>query len=956
MGTDVQQFWKLLAHSKLYSLDRVRKLAEQARPHAKELTTASAVAKWLIEKSAITRYHATILLAGRPGPFVFGDYAVTGNTANSEARNLFSARHRPTGHPVLLEFLDEALPDDSMSAGLEQLSATISGCQQLKHPALSRCFELIKLEDYKFIVHESPTGPALAKELVRAKVANNTGANAKGAGESGPQFPPAKALRMISSVADGLGELHKIGLAHGNVSTDTITVRGAARLSLRPVEHFLAARELGLDDLQSKDVHDLGCVAASLLLGEVHDGESGLFASEEVLTGRLQSVRGMNQSAVQLITRMLAEPPDQFSSVEDVRAAINRILPEAEPPVYQSHKTTSRYLAALRHQENESSAVAASKLSEIGDVSPQVAETPSIAAPESTVIRRPKDNRILNVALIATPLVLIGIALASLMTTPAPGPVASDLNTSLNGEVNGEVNSVGEMGEEANGDSPRTSEAGGANKANNTNSAQTGIATSFPDDGRSLWASPTSGAPLDFEFVPQGSQAILNVRPVEIFAEAEGQRVIKSLGPEFATAVGDWESSTGLRLAAVDELLLAVVPDINNDPQVVTRVTISRDVFEASKFAQPESAGQEMKNGRFFVSGDVAGLICGAKAEQNSDVVRLLLGPEEIIDQIAMAEETTPILRREFQELARSSDSESQFSLLLAPSFLLSDGQTILPATYQKFPDDVDAFLGSGVRAMLVTSHLADDSTFFELRMAATAESRKNLPAQFSSRLAGLSASLGESLSNTGGTFWQSLAEKMSGMAGFVADNTRVASEGTQVVANVSLPKMAAHNLVLGTELALASRLVRGAAGSNARTAELSLDEILTKKMSLAIQQQSLEFAIRDFSTLVNDSIEGAGGKFVVRIIGADLQLDGITRNQQIRNFNESDKTVAELLSELCRRANPVTAAALNQPDQKLVWVVGEDPNNPNNRAVLLTTRKAAAAKALELPTVFRSE
>ena len=935
MGTDVQQFWKLLAHSKLYSLDRVRKLAEQARPHAKELTTASSVAKWLIEKSAITRYHARILLAGRPGPFVFGDYAVTGNTANSEARNLFSARHRPTGHPVLLEFLDEALLDDSMSSGLEQLSATISGCQQLEHPALSRCFELISLEDYKFIVHESPTGPALAKELARA--------NAKGAGESGTQFPPAKALRMISSVANGLGELHKIGLAHGKVSTRSITIRGAARLSLRPVEHFLAAQESGLDDLQSKDVHDLGCVASSLLLGEVHDGESGLFASEEVLTGRLQSVRGMNQSAVQLITRMLAEPPDQFSSVDDVRDAINRILPEAEPPVYQSHKTISRYLAALRHQENESSAIAASKLSEIGDVSPQVAETPSIAAPESTLIRRRKDNRILNVALIATPLVLVGIALASLMTTPAPGPVVSDLN--------GERNSVGETGVGANGDSPRTSDAG---IANNANGARTS-ATSLPDDGRSLWASPTSGAPVDFEFVPQGSQAILNVRPVEIFAEAEGQRVIKSLGPAFATAVGDWESSTGLRFAAVDELLLAVVPDINNDPQVVTRVTISRDVFEASKFAQSD-AGQESKNGRFVVSGKVACLICGAEAEENSDVVRLLLGPENVIAQMAMAEETTPILRREFQELARSSDSESQFSLLLAPSFLLSDGQTILPAPYQKFPDDVDAFLGSGVRAMLVTSHLANDSTFFELRMAATAESRKNLPAQFSSRLAGLSASLGESLSNSGGTFWQSLAEKMAGMAGFVADNTRVASEGTQVVANVSLPKMAAHNLVLGTELALASRLARGAAGNNARAVELSLDEILAKKMSLAIQQQSLEFAIRDFSTLVNDSIEGAGGKFVVRIIGADLQLDGITRNQQIRNFNESDKTVAELLSELCRRANPVTAAALNHPDQKLVWVMGEDPNNPNNRAVLLTTRKAAAAKALELPTVFRSE
>ena len=45
------------------------------------------------------------------------------------------------------------------------------------------------------------------------------------------------------------------------------------------------------------------------------------------------------------------------------------------------------------------------------------------------------------------------------------------------------------------------------------------------DDGRTLWASPTHGPPLDLAYLPPGVEIILAVRPAELLAHAEGRRL-----------------------------------------------------------------------------------------------------------------------------------------------------------------------------------------------------------------------------------------------------------------------------------------------------------------------------------------------------------------------------------------------------------------------------------------------
>ena len=89
--------------------------------------------------------------------------------------------------------------------------------------------------------------------------------------------------------------------------------------------------------------------------------------------------------------------------------------------------------------------------------------------------------------------------------------------------------------------------------------------------------------------------------------------------------------------------------------------------------------------------------------------------------------------------------------------------------------------------------------------------------------------------------------------------------------------------------------------------------------------------------------------------MGADLQLNGITRNQQIAQFQADGQSIAEILTQIVMRANPVTTVTdPAENDQKLIWVIAPDPVDPKRRILLITTRDAAAREGYKLPGPFQ--
>ena len=103
-----------------------------------------------------------------------------------------------------------------------------------------------------------------------------------------------------------------------------------------------------------------------------------------------------------------------------------------------------------------------------------------------------------------------------------------------------------------------------------------------------------------------------------------------------------------------------------------------------------------------------------------------------------------------------------------------------------------------------------------------------------------------------------------------------------------------------------------------------SLDELLTRRLSIQLGQESLETVLQVIEEEVRVRYRDLPFNFSIHILGNDLQADGITRNQPIRDFAQQDQTLAEILTALVMKANPVTTVrSPSEPAQRLVWAIG---------------------------------
>ena len=180
--------------------------------------------------------------------------------------------------------------------------------------------------------------------------------------------------------------------------------------------------------------------------------------------------------------------------------------------------------------------------------------------------------------------------------------------------------------------------------------------------------------------------------------------------------------------------------------------------------------------------------------------------------------------------------------------------------------------------------------------------------------------------------------------------------EGQTPVLNIVLPLEAGPNILIASELSLASSPGAGNVGESptATTVPQTIEELLKSSMSVDIPQQDLNLAIADIVTDVRSSITGLPFEFDIKIDGNDLMDEGITRNQAIRDFVMENQPLEEILTGIVMKANPVTTVqSPTEKDQKLVWLITDDPLKAGNKIILLTTRKAAETKQYTLPAVF---
>ena len=207
--------------------------------------------------------------------------------------------------------------------------------------------------------------------------------------------------------------------------------------------------------------------------------------------------------------------------------------------------------------------------------------------------------------------------------------------------------------------------------------------------------------------------------------------------------------------------------------------------------------------------------------------------------------------------------------------------------------------------------------------------------------------------------YWRALSMRYPQMLRSLNKYGRFGIEDGQVVANLYLPSDAVSNLAVASWMAMKFPVGTNNPSMQTTTKPVvkpksrTIDEILDSKINVAFEQESLETALQLIAGEVADSVL-SNAPISMAINGSAFQKGGITRNQQIRAFKQDAVPLRTILTDLVRRANPVTTVqSPTELDQKVVWVVLDDAENSIQKKIELTTRFWTDENKVALPSEF---
>ena len=993
--TTSSDFWFNLRESKLLeNQECVALRLEFAKlvSESPELDQAKSIAAWLIKKRKLSRYQASVLLKGHQGPFDFGSYRIFHRIAEGPLKGWFQARHIDTSHPVILHFLKgDELKDAAVWEKITQRAKTTA---VIKDANIWRIYDLIDQTSFRYLVLEDP------------------GVNTEGFTSLGDRLRSISRLDQTTAcfiawqLASALAHLHQCRILFGLLTPNQIWLdkQNLVKLLL-PVERLPRPLNLPADEAlpqlveaadymspewqlpgamptSQSDIYSLGSILFQMLTGMVPFPGGSI---QEKLNRHANdpiadlSPFDIGDNLSQFLNYLTAKNPDtRFQSVREVADKLLLLVPESlQQQVVPTKIDNSllNYEAALTTEsailnmpplpEHGSKGVVETKSTANFDITNTTSErsiTDGLAdeKPKPIPVSR-RHNRRKKKSPWANPILwggvgagILGIIMVFVLLNNTT--IENDGDGNNNGEI------VKTNTDKPGGDKKDDKETEATPPKNDNDRTETPQQSSeedvvlIDDDGETLWASPTNGEPIDLAWTPPGAQLFITIEVAELLATQHGPSVLQAFGPEISSTISSFESATGVALDKIDRLVLSWLEEEQEQgtiPNIVVYLSEALDRGARSGLlGDPDS--EETENGFIFQVGQYSALI----PEQDSVLV---FGSAAAMQSTLEWGGKPPLLRRTITQLLKQSDNQRHINVLMAPSFLYTslfrDGNSFYFGDPKKVREPLQWLLGEGLEAMLISFHF-DQVFYIEARMSAglTLDKREiitqirermnEIPDQIESYIVDINPS----------KHWRAVAFRFPGMIRFLHTQTRIQVEDQTPILNIAMPVEAAPNILIASELSLASEPGAIPVGSNPTTTTTpqNIEELLKTPMSVDIPQQDLNLAIADIVMDVRSSIRGLPFEFDIKIDGNDLMDEGITRNQAIRDFVIEDKPLEEILTGIVMKANPVTTVqSPTEKDQKLVWLITDDPIKAGTRIILLTTRKAAESKQYTLPPVF---
>ncbi len=450
--------------------------------------------------------------------------------------------------------------------------------------------------------------------------------------------------------------------------------------------------------------------------------------------------------------------------------------------------------------------------------------------------------------------------------------------------------------------------------------------TTATDDGKMLWASPTAGEKIELEYLPPSVDLIVHVRPAELIKHPEGEKLLTALGPYGASTRAAVESATGLKLIEMERLIVGWAAD---EPAGVTLVVrpalISQTEAVIGKWQgyQARTVGSE----QIYAGGGWTYFAPGVGAKKV-----FVVSSSKSVDQIVSAGAAPKL---DLLKVAATSDASRMVTVLFTTSAVLGEGGSLFGGL--ALLQSAAEWFFADVRSAALSLHLQPEVCYVEARLVSGVETTPGeLAERYRERLqemaGGVRSHLRESELHPHG---RAVLFQFPQMVSFLQEQARSGVDAEQVVLNGYLPVVAAHNLMMGAELALSET---GRAGGDTgistsraiRTSDPS--ERLKTVTTLVAQRQPLESLAVQIGQEANLRIE---------VLGQALEQAGITRNQPI-SIDSRDKPAGEILREVMLKANP---------DGKLVYVFQKSAEG--EESLVITTRAMAAKNGQKLPPEF---
>jgi serine/threonine-protein kinase len=1033
MALSVADFWNLFAESQLLAPETIAQYAAafsavKGAAHASGAT----LAEWLIAQNVISRYQASVLLAGKSGPFAYGDYRVYDRIESGRFAGLFRAVHAPTAHPVLLSFLPSAMADDAEYRA--HIDRTLAKLGSVSSPYLRRCYDLVDAGRYHFLVCEDLRGGPLAQSILFVQ-----------------PIPPPEAARLIYEAACGLAAIHTVGLTHGLPQPEQVWLTDAGHVKLlhdptrlpgslvpeepaagdRPSAADYMAPELFFpDQLPSvgSDIYAVGCIFYQMLAGRPPFAggtiaeKAARHASEPIVP---LDYFGVPPQLAQVVSYMLAKDPRvRFASVPRLLEALtpfinaSAIVPPAQPasaaafeafvaqrrarqapppaaeaaspfepmafdlpqPGNFAPPTQQQFGQNLAPPTFPQPAYAAVDSAPLFDELPSPQAAPSRAAagllelepetaPAKPIARPQRGNNqaLIGIGIAAVAVLAIAVAALSMLSNRGDGdqiatadksapPVESTDTPTNAGDDKSQTEKTSTK--ETAIDKPDTAKdkaavipADTATKDKTTPKSagghDSGAATSdgakpaepreelIDDDGATLWVSPTAGPPIEAKLIGLGAQAMLVVRPIDLLQSVEGQRFFTALGPAGDVLRAAIETSTGVKFDAIKRIQIAIYPGADGAAPRMTYAVELRDPAVVAELAKnwPGAAAGSFDGKQLYASDKVAYYL-PAWGENRW----LAVGPIDVIQDAIRQGDHSVTLGSSVDKLLVATDSQRQVTFVAAPQFLFDDAMHFFSGVGERMRQPLADFLGDDVRAVSFSIQISDENSFAEMRVLGTL-GRK--PGEYANRYFARLGNLADTIENAqvGAKFspyGEKTLRRFPQMLREVKLNLRAGEEDGQALVRCYLPPRAAHNLAQATDLAIheaaGSSSASGAtSGGNSGPALTGMAAKLAKKITVGFPKEGLDRALEIWA---NET----GVKVVM--LGPDMQMEGITKNQQIKDFNSKDQPAEAVLLALLKIANP---------QGKLVYVL--KPESSGGEVVVqITTRAAAAKRKDQLP------